>query len=98
MAMRVPFWSLWTGSPRISHKASTWHTRHAIRSATAKGDRERNGTGLCVHGWLDGQEPAEADAEHVDVVAVALGGDDQLAAVRGEGDLPGGGGERNSSR
>src|SRR5207245_1506961 len=34
-----------------------------------------------------------ADAEHVDVVAVALGGDHELGAVRGEGDLPGGGGE-----
>ena len=58
-----------------------------------EGDRERNGTRLCIHGWLGGQEPAEADAEHVDVVAVALGGDHELGAVRGEGDLPGGGGE-----
>src|SRR6185437_1207643 len=58
-----------------------------------EGDRERDGAGLAVDGRRGGQAAAGADAEHVDVVAVALGGDDELGAVGGEGDLPGGGGE-----
>jgi hypothetical protein len=53
------------------------------------GDRERNGARLRVHGRLGGQAPAEADAEHVDVVAVALRGDDELGAVRVKATCPG---------
>jgi len=33
---------------------------------------------------MAGQPPAEADAEHVDVIAVALGRDDELGPVRGK--------------
>src|SRR6266702_6131473 len=61
-------------------------------AAGVEGDRERYGAGQYGHDRR-GRQAVEVDGEDVDVVAVGLGGHDELRPVRGEGDLPGGVGE-----
>ncbi len=66
---------------------------HGQVTARVEADRERDRTRVGVDHRGGGRLTAGGQREHVDVVAVALGRDDQLAAVRGERDLARGAGE-----